>query len=664
MTTTDRISGLVSSVAIKAPCRLATTANITLNGLQSIDGVTTVSGDRVLVKSQTDATTNGIYVADTGDWVRPPDFDGTGDCVQGTLVMVVSGTINGSTVFQLTTASPVIGTSALAFTVAGAAALALASLYMRTSFLPLTSASAAALALGNAPNVVRDFGADPTGLTDSSGAFLAAETAYPGSVIEVPEGTYLWTTARTLLGTAIFEGVGWNERNQTPSIARAGTWILFTNPAINPITFSGASAAGLGGFRRIAFEQTHALPSATSSTTASISGTTLTWGGSLTGSVVVGMGIGGPFGAAGANLTPGTVITAGSGPTYTVNISQTVSSQAMNAWAPTVYGPVITVSSVGGTLEFDDLYFYNIYAGINVPGNHGTNGRLRLGKITGQVFSYLLNASCILDQSYADDIHVWNVWSADTSVLNWQIANGIPVQLARTDGFSMKSLFGINYKALLKLTYDNVNSPNGPTTNLHIDKFYADGCQWGWWVTGDGTTLSINDHISGGTAWLLIPDSYGGQDDSSGSFISIGTARVQSCAKNCFNQTSTSGASTIQIGRAFLSQWNLANDSSPAFNQFGTSGGVHTLMLGAPPVLGTQTHVSALQNSSVNLLYVAGILLTKNLTVAALPDPAVAGGGARSYVIDATSNTFGADPAGGGSDLVPVFSTGAVWKIG
>ena len=48
-TSTDRIDGLSAALAIKAPVRVATTANITLSGEQTIDGVAVVEHDRVLV---------------------------------------------------------------------------------------------------------------------------------------------------------------------------------------------------------------------------------------------------------------------------------------------------------------------------------------------------------------------------------------------------------------------------------------------------------------------------------------------------------------------------------------------------------------------------------------------------------------------------------------
>lgn len=115
MSSVDRINGLTGDLAIKTPVRVATTANITLSGLQTIDGVSLAAGDRVLVKNQTDAVDNGIWTASTSSWSRALDFDGSYDCVQGTLVSVTSGTVNEQTVWQLTTANPVIGTSSLTF---------------------------------------------------------------------------------------------------------------------------------------------------------------------------------------------------------------------------------------------------------------------------------------------------------------------------------------------------------------------------------------------------------------------------------------------------------------------------------------------------------------------------------------------------------------------
>lgn len=114
-TSTDRRLSVNSGIAIKVPCKVATTANVTLSGEQTIDGVACTTNDRVLVKNQSTASENGIYTVDTGTWSRAIDFDGTYDCTQGTLVNVISGTVNANIMFGLTTANPVIGTSSLTF---------------------------------------------------------------------------------------------------------------------------------------------------------------------------------------------------------------------------------------------------------------------------------------------------------------------------------------------------------------------------------------------------------------------------------------------------------------------------------------------------------------------------------------------------------------------
>jgi hypothetical protein len=120
-TPTDRLSGLTASVAVKAPCRVATTAAITLSGLQTIDGVALAAGDRVLVKNQVSAIANGIYVAGTGTWVRAKDFNGTRDAVPGTLLFLQAGTVNANFAYRIsgTSSEPVvIGTDEIEFELA------------------------------------------------------------------------------------------------------------------------------------------------------------------------------------------------------------------------------------------------------------------------------------------------------------------------------------------------------------------------------------------------------------------------------------------------------------------------------------------------------------------------------------------------------------------
>lgn len=114
--TTDRLSGVNASLAIKSPCVVASTADLTLSGTQTIDGVAVVADDRVLVKDQSTTTENGIYVVASGSWTRALDFDGTRDVVTGTLVAVVSGTTNADTFWRVSSTGDItIDTDAITF---------------------------------------------------------------------------------------------------------------------------------------------------------------------------------------------------------------------------------------------------------------------------------------------------------------------------------------------------------------------------------------------------------------------------------------------------------------------------------------------------------------------------------------------------------------------
>ena len=111
-----RVESHVSSLAIKAPCVVATNVNLTLEDIQTVNGVPVFAGYRVLVKNQTDAVENGIYNVAVGAWTRALDFDRDNDMVNGTLVIVAVGaTVN---LYSLEATDPVVvDTSELIFNV-------------------------------------------------------------------------------------------------------------------------------------------------------------------------------------------------------------------------------------------------------------------------------------------------------------------------------------------------------------------------------------------------------------------------------------------------------------------------------------------------------------------------------------------------------------------
>lgn len=110
-------AAIAGQTSIKNPVRAYAATNITLSGTQTVDGVTLVAGDRVLVGNQTTATQNNIYVVGSGAWTIPTDAATTGEWLEGTEVLVTEGTVyNGSIFSQTTAGTPIIGTNALAFT--------------------------------------------------------------------------------------------------------------------------------------------------------------------------------------------------------------------------------------------------------------------------------------------------------------------------------------------------------------------------------------------------------------------------------------------------------------------------------------------------------------------------------------------------------------------
>jgi hypothetical protein len=69
------VDSVAQGLSPKAACVAATTANITLSGAQTIDGVSITAGMRVLVRAQTLDQNNGIYQCNAGAWTRTPDAD-------------------------------------------------------------------------------------------------------------------------------------------------------------------------------------------------------------------------------------------------------------------------------------------------------------------------------------------------------------------------------------------------------------------------------------------------------------------------------------------------------------------------------------------------------------------------------------------------------------
>lgn len=94
--TKQQLDAAISGVDVKEGVKAASTADLTLSGEQTVDGISLVTGDRILVKDQSTATENGIYTVDSGAWSRSDDAN-SADELNGALVTVDQGTSNANT---------------------------------------------------------------------------------------------------------------------------------------------------------------------------------------------------------------------------------------------------------------------------------------------------------------------------------------------------------------------------------------------------------------------------------------------------------------------------------------------------------------------------------------------------------------------------------------
>lgn len=291
-------------LAIKAPCFVATTANITLSGLQTIDGVAVAAGNRVLVKSQTDKTTNGLYNASTGPWTRTVDFASNGDVADGMQVFVTQGATQGNAFYTLETADPItLGTTQLTFTI-----ISVGALRSINTAAPLTgggnltadrtlsiTANGVTYSLLQQVSASKILGNPTGGSANVSEIALGATLSFSGTAVQTGAGTgdVAWSAnsfATTIQPNAVtgakfrqsagLSVVG-NSSNATGNVADitgAANLVLVVNAAGTSLTFGQVTYAGI---QNVSASRLLGNPTGAGASAAEISlGATLTFSGS------------------------------------------------------------------------------------------------------------------------------------------------------------------------------------------------------------------------------------------------------------------------------------------------------------------------------------------------------------------------------------------------
>ena len=107
-------SAVSTGLVVKAPALVASTTNVTISGLQTIDGVALSTNNRVLLVGQTNPVQNGLWLAQAGAWTRPADF-ASGTQAGEAYVLVMSGNTNAGASWVCSTPTAIIDTDPLTF---------------------------------------------------------------------------------------------------------------------------------------------------------------------------------------------------------------------------------------------------------------------------------------------------------------------------------------------------------------------------------------------------------------------------------------------------------------------------------------------------------------------------------------------------------------------
>jgi hypothetical protein len=201
----------------KQPVLCATTANITLTGLQTIDGVTVVAGDRVLVKNQSTASQNGIYLASATAWSRAPDADTWNELISAITFIETGSTLTGTAWYCTAQPGGTIGVTSVNWS-----NFSVAASYSAGTGLTLTTGV---------------FSITNTGV--SAGAYGSASKTLTATVNAQGQLTVLAASDIAIANTQV-SGLG------TMSTQNANS-VTITGGTLNGVTIGGSTAGAITG---------------------------------------------------------------------------------------------------------------------------------------------------------------------------------------------------------------------------------------------------------------------------------------------------------------------------------------------------------------------------------------------------------------------------------
>jgi len=257
--TKSYVDAIAQGIDAKASVVAASTANLTLSGAQTIDGVSVIAGDRVLVKDQTTASANGIYLCASGSWTRTTDADTYAELVAA-YTFVEGGTVNANNGFICTIpTSGTLGSTSITFAQFSGAGqvIAGAGLTKTGNTLDVGTASSSrivvnsdnidlattAVTAGTYKSVTADaYGRITAGTNPTTISGFGITDAYTKTEVDTSLSAKLSTTGGTMsgaiaMGTSKITGLG------DPTNAQDATTKTYVDGILGSATSAATSAA-------------------------------------------------------------------------------------------------------------------------------------------------------------------------------------------------------------------------------------------------------------------------------------------------------------------------------------------------------------------------------------------------------------------------------------
>ena len=438
------LQSYAAGISWKQPCAVGTLVNITLSGLQTIDGYTTLAGDRVLVKNQGTAANNGIYLASATAWTRALDADTWNELISAISFLEYGsqaggawfctaqpgGTLGVTAVnwSQFTTSATYSAGTGLTLTgtVFSITPVGTANTYGSATQTPVFTTNASGQVTAVTNTTITPAVGSITGLGTGVATALAINTGSAGAF--VVNGGALGTPSSGTLTNCTFPTLNQNTTGYAASLGGGAAGSLPYQSAVNTTTFL---AAGTNGqvLTLAAGVPSWATPSG--GTVTSVSGTGSVNGITLTGTVTSSgsLTLGGTLGSIANSQLTNSSITFGA---TAAALGTTVSGfNAVSIGATTASTGAFTYLSTSSTTSTTPTLSFNgsnsnIASGATVSGSYLQNLLQNKSNTAGASTNYVLSNDLGTDSTYYGEFGMnSSVFSASTPSDFFSINNGV-----------------------------------------------------------------------------------------------------------------------------------------------------------------------------------------------------------------------------------------------